>query len=71
MCVCVLTSSVLHPNEYQRKEALITALAEMIWRAGQRSRACVCLPEEQEIFTQTTDYKKDGITEKVSCACLL
>ena len=42
------------------------ALSDMLWRAGAQTSCCVCLPQDKENFSQSTQYRYDGLTEKVS-----
>ena len=56
---------VLYPNEFQRRRALVGALSEILWQAGEKKRCCVCLKESESMFGPDYRYKFDGITENV------
>ena len=56
---------VLQPSVWERKEALVKALSEILWRAGSHQEAKVCLMQEKSIFTTDVRYRPDNITEKV------
>ena len=61
--------SVLRPGSQFRREALVGATCEMLWRAGEETKCCVAFTQEGDpAFTQTSEYRYDGITEKVNIA---
>ncbi|ELU01294.1 hypothetical protein CAPTEDRAFT_201216 [Capitella teleta] len=62
----ILRRDVLHPSEHLREEALVHAISEMIWQAGQGVKACVCLLQDLLSFEIPPDYRKDGFTEKLT-----
>ena len=57
--------SVLQPSSFEKREALTSALSEILWRAGEPFGCRVCLPQDTANFPPTPQYKYDGITEKV------
>ncbi len=64
--VCLVPyASVLKPGIFDRRNALIRALSEPLWQAGEERRAWVCLPTEKDCFPECEDYRQDGLTEKV------
>ena len=62
----IIIFSALKPNEYERKRALIGALCEILWTAGEKKRCCICLSQEDRCYDQDYRVRDDGITEKVS-----
>ncbi|RUS85296.1 hypothetical protein EGW08_006943 [Elysia chlorotica] len=61
----LLGAGALRPNEFERRRALIGAISEMLWQAGDRKRGCVCLKEEEACFGPDYRYRPDSITEKL------
>ncbi|XP_012944658.1 inactive ubiquitin carboxyl-terminal hydrolase MINDY-4B [Aplysia californica] len=61
----LLGSGALCPNEFERRRALIGAICEILWQAGEKKRCCVCLKEQEACFGPDYRYKMDGITEKL------
>lgn len=60
-----LAKSALVPNEFERKRALIGALCEILWAAGEKKRCCICLSLEERCYDQDHRVRDDGITEKL------
>jgi hypothetical protein len=46
-------------------EALWTAIADILWRIGEKSKCFVVLPQDFIHIPQSHKYLQDGITEKV------
>lgn len=47
-------------------DALWTALADIMWTAGEKKFCYVCLPQENATLQHSSTYFADGITEFVS-----
>ncbi|XP_076096330.1 inactive ubiquitin carboxyl-terminal hydrolase MINDY-4B-like isoform X1 [Mytilus galloprovincialis] len=60
-----LARSALKPNEFERKRALIGAICEMLWAAGEKKRCCICLLQDDRCYNQDYRVRDDGITEKL------
>ncbi|CAG2191281.1 MINDY3_4 [Mytilus edulis] len=60
-----LARSALKPNEFERKRALIGAICEMLWAAGEKKRCCICLLQDDRCYDQDYRVRDDGITEKL------
>uniref|UniRef100_A0AAY4BFC2 Ubiquitin carboxyl-terminal hydrolase MINDY n=1 Tax=Denticeps clupeoides TaxID=299321 RepID=A0AAY4BFC2_9TELE len=56
----------LQPSDTQRTKCLALALAEILWRAGDRRRATVALTSKRHHFIPVGHYKSEGILEMVS-----
>ncbi|XP_075444073.1 putative ubiquitin carboxyl-terminal hydrolase MINDY-4 isoform X2 [Ascaphus truei] len=56
-------SRVLQPSETQRTRCLCNAIADILWRAGDRERAVVALSSGRQQFSPAGRYKADGILE--------
>ena len=66
MKIEMFTCRVLKPGSQFRREALVGAVCEMLWRAGEETKCCVALPQDGDTnCCQSKDYRFDGITEKV------
>jgi hypothetical protein len=57
--------SALKPNEFERRRALISALCDILWAAGEKKRCCICLLQEDRCYEQDYSIRDDKITEKV------
>ncbi|KAL4220105.1 FAM188B2-like [Mactra antiquata] len=56
----------LQPNDFERRKALCSAICDVLWQAGGRSRCCICLQQDQAFFDTDYTYRVDGITEKLN-----
>nr|XP_022344133.1 inactive ubiquitin carboxyl-terminal hydrolase MINDY-4B-like isoform X3 [Crassostrea virginica] len=61
----ILAQNALKPNEFERKRALINALCEILWKAGEGKRCCVCLLQDQRSYPQDYRLRDDNVTEYV------
>ncbi|KAK6196307.1 hypothetical protein SNE40_001557 [Patella caerulea] len=61
----LLAISPLTPSESERNKALVRALAEILWTAGENQRCCICLHLEDVCFDTDYRYRPDGITERI------
>ncbi|KAL5004726.1 hypothetical protein ScPMuIL_018182 [Solemya velum] len=55
----------LKPSEFERNRALARAMSDILWRAGERQRAYVCLRQDKRIIGPSNAYRDDDITEKI------
>lgn len=61
----ILNRGVLDPTPYERTRALCQALAQILWRAGEHRRCCICLIQDMTCFNYPDSYRPDHITEKL------
>lgn len=57
----------LRPSNTTRRKCLISAAAEILWRAGEEKQATVAINSGRNHFTPTAHYKSEGILEKITC----
>jgi hypothetical protein len=57
--------SALCPDTERRRSALCSALASILWMAGQQNTSVIALETSQSFFTSTSTFTTDRITEKV------
>ncbi|XP_021564132.1 probable ubiquitin carboxyl-terminal hydrolase MINDY-4 [Carlito syrichta] len=55
----------LDPSDAHRTHCLVLAIADIVWRAGDRERAVITLASETEQFSPAGKYKADGVLETV------
>ncbi|XP_059827709.1 probable ubiquitin carboxyl-terminal hydrolase MINDY-4 isoform X1 [Hypanus sabinus] len=55
----------LRPTNGQRSQSLALAIADILWRAGERRRAVVALSTGRQQFIPTGKYKADGTVETI------
>nr|XP_033787657.1 probable ubiquitin carboxyl-terminal hydrolase MINDY-4 isoform X2 [Geotrypetes seraphini] len=60
---CTDSSRCLQPSCAQRTKCLLMAIADILWRAGDRSSAVVALCSGRKQFCPAGKYKADGISE--------
>ncbi|KAJ8310563.1 hypothetical protein KUTeg_012428 [Tegillarca granosa] len=49
----------LNPNDFERRRALVHGMCEILWKAGERKRCCVCLKQEERCYPiQLYEFKK-------------
>lgn len=53
-------------SKQKQDRALATALAGILWAAGEAQKATLCLITEDTYVTTTPDYSEDNFTERVS-----
>uniref|UniRef100_K1QHM4 Ubiquitin carboxyl-terminal hydrolase MINDY n=1 Tax=Magallana gigas TaxID=29159 RepID=K1QHM4_MAGGI len=56
-------STALKPTEFERKRALISAVCEILWKAGDGNRCCVCLLQDKRSYPQDHRLRDDDVTE--------
>ncbi|XP_031554774.1 probable ubiquitin carboxyl-terminal hydrolase MINDY-4 [Actinia tenebrosa] len=60
-----LKGSVLDPLPSERQQALVSAIARMIWQAGYESNGVVALPCGTCNWRMTKEYREDDLTENL------
>ncbi|XP_063056290.1 probable ubiquitin carboxyl-terminal hydrolase MINDY-4 [Engraulis encrasicolus] len=58
----------MQPSAAQRTRCLVLAIAEILWRAGDRKKAVVAINSQRQQFTPVGQYKADGILELITCS---
>lgn len=58
-------SRLLKPNEIEQSEALLAAMAEILWNIGEKSKVVVALPGDASLIPHSHTYFQDSVTEKV------
>lgn len=49
-----------------QKEALSSAIADILWRAGGGQSCILCLPNKSAIYVpESPEFNQDGVTERV------
>eukprot|EP00105_Crassostrea_gigas_P022790 XP_011442437.1 PREDICTED: probable ubiquitin carboxyl-terminal hydrolase FAM188B isoform X2 [Crassostrea gigas] len=61
----ILAQNALKPTEFERKRALISAVCEILWKAGDGNRCCVCLLQDKRSYPQDHRLRDDDVTEFV------
>lgn len=56
---------LLKPTDIQQNEALITAISEILWMIGEKSKVTVVLTGETNLIPHSHTYFQDSVTEKV------
>ncbi|XP_023711806.1 inactive ubiquitin carboxyl-terminal hydrolase MINDY-4B isoform X5 [Cryptotermes secundus] len=57
---------MLKPSRIRQIEALWTAIADILWRIGEKSKCSVVLPQDLVHVPHSHKYLQDGITEKLN-----
>jgi hypothetical protein len=55
---------MLKPSRTRQIEAMWTAIADILWRIGEKNKCLVVLPQDLVHVPQSHKYLQDGITEK-------
>lgn len=55
----------MRPDRRTQEECLAWALSEVIWKAGEKQKATLCLLQEDDALENTEFFRGDGVTEKV------
>ncbi|KAL2089975.1 hypothetical protein ACEWY4_014663 [Coilia grayii] len=58
----------MQPSQSQRTRCLWLAIADILWRAGDRRKAVVAINSRRQQFTPVGHYKADGILELITCS---
>ncbi|XP_042221225.1 inactive ubiquitin carboxyl-terminal hydrolase MINDY-4B-like isoform X2 [Homarus americanus] len=56
---------LLRATTKAQEEALVGALSDILWRAGERQHAVLCLAQENIYVNDTPSYQSDGCTERI------
>ncbi|KAM4547704.1 putative ubiquitin carboxyl-terminal hydrolase MINDY-4 isoform 1-T1 [Odontesthes bonariensis] len=57
----------LRPSNSTRRQCLISAMAEVLWRAGVEKRATVVINSGNNHFTPSGHFRSEGVLEKIMC----
>ncbi|XP_070688728.1 probable ubiquitin carboxyl-terminal hydrolase MINDY-4 [Pempheris klunzingeri] len=57
----------LRPSNTTRRECLVLAAAEILWKAGEEKQATIAINSGRNHFTPTGHYKSEGVLEKITC----
>ncbi|GAA6214105.1 protein FAM188B isoform X1 [Lates japonicus] len=57
----------LRPSSNTRRNCLVLAAAEILWRAGEEKQATVAISSGRNHFTPAGHYKAEGVLEKITC----
>ena len=58
---------LLQPSDNLQKESLVSAMAEMLWKAGDMNRVVIVIPCLEIVIEPPLTFTFDGITEKLHC----
>ncbi|XP_018910116.1 inactive ubiquitin carboxyl-terminal hydrolase MINDY-4B isoform X2 [Bemisia tabaci] len=56
---------LLRPSRGKQLEALWLAISDILWRIGEKTKAVVCLPQDQPYVSHSLNYFQDSVTEKL------
>lgn len=56
---------LLKPNESQQNEALISAVSQILWQIGEKTKVTVVLPGDVPLIVHSHTYFQDSVTEKL------
>ncbi|XP_031626051.1 inactive ubiquitin carboxyl-terminal hydrolase MINDY-4B [Contarinia nasturtii] len=56
---------LLKPTDIQQNDALITAISEILWNIGEKSKVVVVLTGETNLIPHSHSYFQDSVTEKL------
>uniref|UniRef100_A0ACB8FAQ2 Uncharacterized protein n=1 Tax=Sphaerodactylus townsendi TaxID=933632 RepID=A0ACB8FAQ2_9SAUR len=57
--------SLCELSQKEQEKALVAALTDILWKAGEGQKATVCLVTSDTYLTPSIDYKVDNFTERV------
>lgn len=57
----------LRPSNTTRRKCLVSAVAEILWRAGEEKQATIAVSSGRNHFTPAGNYKSEGVFEKITC----
>ncbi|XP_053634002.2 inactive ubiquitin carboxyl-terminal hydrolase MINDY-4B-like [Cherax quadricarinatus] len=58
-------STLLRATTRAQEEALVGALSDILWKAGERQHAVLCLTQENVYVNDSSSYQTDGCTERI------
>ncbi|XP_063841873.1 inactive ubiquitin carboxyl-terminal hydrolase MINDY-4B-like isoform X2 [Scylla paramamosain] len=59
-------TALLRASTKMQEEALVGALSDILWRAGDRQHVVLCLTQENTYLTENPEFQADGCTERVN-----
>ncbi|XP_045137034.1 inactive ubiquitin carboxyl-terminal hydrolase MINDY-4B-like isoform X2 [Portunus trituberculatus] len=59
-------TSLLRASTKMQEEALVGALSDILWRAGDRQHVVLCLTQENTYLTENPEFQADGCTERIN-----
>ena len=62
---------MLKPSRTRQIEAMWTAIADILWRIGEKNKCFVVLPQNVLHVPQSHKYLQDGVTEKARASVSL
>ncbi|KAM4629826.1 putative ubiquitin carboxyl-terminal hydrolase MINDY-4 [Polymixia lowei] len=57
----------LRPSNTTRRQGLISAAAEVLWRAGDEKQSTLAISSGRNHFIPAGHYKSEGVLEKITC----
>uniref|UniRef100_UPI0037E70980 probable ubiquitin carboxyl-terminal hydrolase MINDY-4 isoform X1 n=2 Tax=Semicossyphus pulcher TaxID=241346 RepID=UPI0037E70980 len=57
----------LRPSNTTRRKCLVSAAAEILWRAGEEKQATIAIHSGRNQFTPTVHFRSEGVLEKITC----
>ncbi|XP_031430361.1 probable ubiquitin carboxyl-terminal hydrolase MINDY-4 [Clupea harengus] len=58
----------MQPSQSKRTRCLALAIADILWRAGDKRKAVVAINSGRRHFTPVGKYKSDGVLEMITCS---
>ncbi|KAM9384082.1 putative ubiquitin carboxyl-terminal hydrolase MINDY-4 [Pholidichthys leucotaenia] len=58
---------VLRPSNTMRRNCLVLAMAEILWRAGEEKQATIAINSGANHFTPSRHFRSEGVFEKMTC----
>jgi len=58
-------NALLRPNEMTQREILAGAIADLLWKVGDKEQAVLVVPEANPVFEPSVRFAIDGLTEKL------
>ncbi|KAM6920911.1 putative ubiquitin carboxyl-terminal hydrolase MINDY-4 [Xenentodon cancila] len=57
----------LRPSNTARRKCLVSALAEVLWKAGEERQATIAINSGKNHFIPSGQYRSEGVLEKIMC----
>ncbi|KAM9761743.1 putative ubiquitin carboxyl-terminal hydrolase MINDY-4 isoform 2-T2 [Menidia menidia] len=61
------TLQMLRPSSTTRRQCLVSAMAEVLWRAGGKKQATVVINSGRSHFTPSGHFRSEGVLEQIIC----
>ncbi|XP_061739063.1 probable ubiquitin carboxyl-terminal hydrolase MINDY-4 isoform X2 [Nerophis ophidion] len=61
------SGQALRPTNAARRQSLTSAVTEVLWRAGQETRATLAINTGRNVFTPSGHFRSAGVLEKIAC----